>query len=65
MTADQARALPPGWTSESHPATRRRTRCPGTGQRTRWGGVDEPDRCPVCDRIAYVRLDGTTGAHYR
>ncbi len=40
--------------------------CPGSGQRTRrpasYSG-DEPDRCPVCDRVAYVCLDGTTGKH--
>jgi hypothetical protein len=57
----------PGWTSESHPAQLRRVTCPGSGQRTRrpYPGDDEPDRCPVCDRVAYVRLDGTTGVHYR
>jgi hypothetical protein len=42
-------------------------RCPGTGQRTRrpanYTDEAEPDRCPVCDRIAYVRVDGTTGSH--
>lgn len=39
--------------------------CSGSGQRTKRGGLDERDRCPVCDRLAYVRLDGTTGVHYR
>lgn len=41
--------------------------CPGTGQRTlrpfRASGI-EPDRCPVCYRAVYVRVDGTTGSHH-
>lgn len=38
-------------------------RCPGTGQRTLRGRISDPDRCPVCKRIAYVCVDGTTGSH--
>lgn len=38
-------------------------RCSGSGQRTKRGRTGEPDRCPVCNRQAYVRTDGTTGVH--
>jgi hypothetical protein len=38
-------------------------RCPGSGQRTLRGRLNERDRCPVCKHVAYVRLDGTTGIH--
>lgn len=52
-------------TTEAAPKVKKH--CDGSGKRThrgRYGSEYEPDRCPECKRLAYVRLDGTTGKHW-
>lgn len=62
---DSARRWREGKGSPGAKGRPRTITCPGAGKRTKRGKLDEPDRCPVCERIAYVRVDGTTGVHYR